>query len=326
MGGAAIPIERDVVIVGAGAAGFTAGLYSANQGLRTVILEASMPGAQIMNAEKIENFPGVPSETSGADFVGQLQEQAMNAGAELAVSRAASIRREDRYRVVTTVDEEYRARAVIIAVGSSLRKLGVPGEEGFIGRGVSQCATCDGPLYAGQVVAVIGGGDSAADEALTLTAYASSVLLIHRGSTLRAQDYLQRRLRDDAKVRILLNTTVERIVGDGVVSAIDVRDQSPKRQRRLDVAGVFAFIGLEPNGSLVAGLLETDPVGHIPVNAWMETAVAGVYAAGDVRQHSASQLASAAGDGATAAVAAYRYITGGAWMRASRETQAVGTR
>jgi thioredoxin reductase (NADPH) len=302
--------DFDVVIIGAGAAGFSAGLYCANRGLKTVMLEGEMPGAQIMNCEFIENFPGMPAETAGADLVAQLQEQAMNAGAELAMSRANTIRREDPYRIVETDDGQFRAKAVIIAAGSALRKLNVPGEEALLGRGVSSCATCDGPFFKDAVVAVVGDGDSAADEALTLTSYASKVLLIQQGATARAQDYLQQRVRASAKIQVLSNSVVDEILGDDKVTGVHVKDQSPRRERQLDVSGVFVFIGLEPNTQFLSGLLKTDEAGHIPVDAWMETEVAGVYAAGDIRQHSARQLASASGDGATAAVAAHRYIKG----------------
>jgi thioredoxin reductase (NADPH) len=308
-----MPSDYDVVVIGAGAAGMTAGLYSANHGLRTVMLEGTMPGAQVMNVEKIENVPGVSSAISGADFVAQLQEQAMNAGAELATTRANSISRDDPYRVVTSDDGDYRAKAVIIAAGSALRKLGVPGEEEFFGKGVSECATCDGPLYDGAIVAVVGGGDSAADEALTLTQFASKVFLIHRGSALAAQAYLRERVRASEKIQVLYNSEVDRILGDQTVSGLHVRDRSPKRERELEVAGIFAFVGLNPNTGFLDGIVATDGAGHIPVSPWMETELLGVYAAGDIRQHSARQLASAAGDGATAAVAAYRYIKAGHW-------------
>ena len=236
----------------------------------------------------------------------------MNAGAELAMVEGNAISQQDPYRVVSTADGDYRAKAVVIAAGSKLRKLGVPGEEEFFGRGVSECATCDGPLFKGEVVAVVGGGDSAADEALTLTAFASRVLVIHRGSALTAQEYLRTRVRGSAKIQVLYNTVVERIVGEEAVSGVRVRDQSPTRERQLDVSGVFVFVGLQP--STLESPIATDAAGHIPVTQWMETEVAGIYAAGDIRQHSARQLATAAGDGATAAIAAHRYIKSRRWQ------------
>lgn len=308
-----MPDEYDAVVVGAGAAGLTAGLYCANQGLKTVIIEGTMPGARIVNAEKIENFPSAPVDISGADLVAQLLEQAMNAGAELVTTRANAISRADPYRLVCTDDGDYRAKAVVIAAGSRLRKLGVRGEMEFLGKGVSECATCDGPLFEGRIVAVVGGGDSAADEALTLADHASKVFLIHRASSLRAQEYLQRRIRASPKIEVLYDTEVEGILGEGAVTGIRVRDQSPERERQLNVSGVFVFIGLQPNTQLLADLVAIDAAGHIPVSLWMETALTGVYAAGDIRQRSARQLASAAGDGATAAIAMYRYIRAGRW-------------
>ncbi|MDP2948637.1 MAG: FAD-dependent oxidoreductase [Chloroflexota bacterium] len=308
-----MPVEHDVVIVGAGAAGLTAGLYCANQGLKTVVLERLMPYAQIINAEKIENFPGFPTPPTGGELGARIQEQAMNAGTEFEMSEATGLALKDPYRVVSTVDGDFRAKAVIIAAGSTLRKLGVPGEEELWGRGISQCATCDGPLFQRATVAVVGGGDSAADEALTLTEYCGKVYLLHRSPRLDAQKYLQERIRSAAKIEPVFNTVVERVLGQDTVTGVQLRDVNTKAERTLDLTGVFVFVGIAPSTQFLGGVLKTDEGGHIPVNAWMETAVPGVYAAGDIRQHSSSQLVSAAGDGATAAIAAYRYIAGRRW-------------
>ena len=305
--------EYDVLIVGAGAAGLTAGLYAARYGLKTAILEQMMPGMQIINAEKIENFPGFPQGISGAELAPLIQEQAMDAGAEILVAEATGIALDDPYRVVASAEESYRAKAVIVAVGSSSRKLGIPREEELYGSGVSHCATCDGTLFAGEVVGVVGGGDSAADEALSLTAYVHKVILFHRRDRFRAQKALQDRILRHSGIDVVFNMVVETIFGEDTVTGVQVRNVITNLVERVDVSGLFVYVGLEPNSGFVRGVLKTDNSGHIPVDLSMGTAVPGIYAAGDIRQHSVAQLASSAGDGATAAIAAFRYITGRQW-------------
>ncbi|MCH8297793.1 MAG: thioredoxin-disulfide reductase [Chloroflexi bacterium] len=303
----------DVLIVGAGVAGMTAGMYAARYGLRTGIVERMMGGASIINIEKIENFPGFPEGISGAELGPAVQEQAMNAGADFIMGDTSKIAKDGDYRVVSSDAGTLRAKAVIIAAGSTLRQLGIPGEEEFFGRGVSQCATCDGPLYMNQVVAVVGGGDSAADEALTLTEYAERVLLIHRRDQLRAQQALIDRVGGHSKIEVVWNTVIEEVLGSDTVSGLRLRNTVTNLENAIELSGLFVYVGLEPNSGLVDGLLKTDNAGHIPVNVSMETDVPGVYAVGDLRQKSSSQLVSAAGDGATAAIAAYKYISSRSW-------------
>ena len=303
----------DVLIVGGGLAGMTAGMYASRYGLRTGIVERMMGGASIINIEKIENFPGFPEGVSGAELGPAVQEQAMNAGAEFIMGETAKIAKDGDYRVVHTDAGTLRTKSVIIAAGSTLRQLGIPGEEELFGRGVSQCATCDGPLYMNQVVAVVGGGDSAADEALTLTEYAERVLLIHRRDQLRAQKALADRVGENRKIEVVWNTVIEEVLGSDTVSGLRMRNTVTNLENAIELSGLFVYVGLEPNSGIVDGLLKTDNAGHIPVNVSMETEVPGVYAVGDLRQYSSSQLVSAAGDGATAAIAAYRYITTKNW-------------
>jgi len=303
----------DVLIVGGGVAGMTAGMYAANYGLRTGIVERMMGGASIINIEKIENFPGFPEGISGAELGPAVQEQAMNAGADFVMGETERITKDGDYRVVKSDSGEIRAKAVIIAAGSTLKQLGVPGEEEFFGRGVSQCATCDGPLYMNQVVAVVGGGDSAVDEALTLTEYAERVLLIHRRDHLDSQKYLTDRLGGNRKIEVVWNTVIEEVLGSDTVSGLRLRNTVTNLENALELSGLFVYVGLEPASGFVTGLLKTDKAGHIPVNVSMETDVAGVYAVGDIRQNSSSQLVSVAGDGATAAVAAFKYINSKKW-------------
>lgn len=306
-------VDCDVMIVGAGAAGLTAGTYAARYGLKTVVLEHMMAGTQIINAERIENYPGFPNGITGAELALQMQEQAVNAGAEFVMAEATGLALDDPYRVVTTDSGDYRTKTLIVAAGSTGRKLGIPGEEEFYGNGVSHCATCDGPLFSGEVVGVAGGGDSAADEALTLTDYVDRVILFHRRDQLRAQKVLQDRLLSNPKIEVDFNTVVESILGSNTVTGVQTRNVVTNLTGRLDVTGLFVYVGLEPNAEFVRGVLRTDNAGHIPVGLWMETEVPGIYAAGDIRQNSAAQLASAAGDGATAAIAAFRYINGRQW-------------
>ena len=308
-----MPNDYDVLIVGGGLAGLTAAMYAARYGLKTGLVEQMMGGAQIINLERIENFPGFPKGIAGAELGPAAQEQAMEAGAEFIMGEATRVSRNGDYKMVAGDSGNYRAKAVIVAAGSHLRHLGIPGEEEFQGRGVSHCATCDGPLYLGQVVGVVGGGDSAADEALTLTEYADRVLLFHRREHLRAQPALQDRLMRHHKIELVWNTVVEEVLGEHTVSAVRVHNVVTKLENTVHLAGLFVYVGLEPNSTLVKGLVKLDPAGHIPVNLWMETEVPGLFAAGDIRQNSASQLVAAAGDGATAAIAAFKYIRGKRW-------------
>ena len=306
-------VDYDVVIVGGGMAGMTAGIYAARFGLQAAIVERMMGGASIINVERIENFPGFPEGIMGADLAAMTQEQAMTSGAEFILGEVSGISTDGDYRVVSADTGDLRAKAVIVAGGSTLRMLGVPGEEEFLGRGVSQCATCDGPLYIGEIVGVAGGGDSAADEALVLAQYADRVLLIHRREELRAQQELANRVSAEPKIEVVWNSIIDEILGEDTVSGVTLTDLATGNKSARELSGLFVYVGLEPNTSLVDGLLETDGGGHIPVNVSMETAVHGMYAVGDIRQHSSSQLVSAAGDGATAAIAAYRYIAGKSW-------------
>ena len=308
-----MPNDYDVLIIGGGLAGLTAGMYAARYGLRTGLIEQMMGGAQIINLEKIENFPGFPEGISGAELGPSVQEQAMDAGAEFIMAEATGISRDGDYKVVSCDTGAYRAKAAIVATGSTLRHLGIPGEEEFDGRGVSHCATCDGPFYMRQTVGVVGGGDSAADEALTLTEYADRVFMFHRRDQLRAQKVLQDRLVGHPKIEILWNTAVEAILGEEAVSGVRGHNVVTNLDTVVDLSGLFVYVGLEPNSEIAKGLVNQDSSGHIQVNLSMETSVPGIYAAGDIRQSSASQLVSSAGDGATAAISAFKYIRGKEW-------------
>ena len=307
--------DYDVAIVGGGPAGLTAGIYCARYGLRTVIIEKMMGGAQVINTERIENYPGLPNGIPGAEFGPMLQDHAMKAGASVKLAEASRVGLSGDHRTVSTDDGDILAKAVIIAAGSSLRKLGIPGEDGYTGNGVSHCATCDGPLFSGTVVGVVGGGDTAADEALTLTKYVERVILFHRRDRLRAQQVLQDRVRTNTKIETVWNTEVRQIVGTNTVTGVQVRNVVTRLDNEVDLAGLFIYIGLEPNSAMVREVVRVDRAGHIEVDAWMQTSRQGIFAAGDIRQGSAAQLITSAGDGATAAIAAHRYIAGVQWAR-----------
>ena len=302
----------DVIIIGGGMAGLTAGIYAARHGLSTAIVEEMMAGAQIINLERIENYPGFPQGIAGYELGPATQEQAMNAGVVMLMDTATNITIDGDYLQITgDGGDSYRGKAVIMAAGSSLRTLGIPGEEEFNGRGVSHCATCDGPMYMGQTVAVVGGGDSAADEALTLTEYADRIILFHRSDELDAQSVLRERIAASAKIEVRYNADVVEILGEDAVTGVRVRSADGETVETLH--GLFVYVGLDPNSAAVADLVPLDNSGHIPVGLAMDTPQPGLFAAGDIRQQSASQLVASAGDGATAAIAAFRYINSKQW-------------
>ncbi len=302
--------QFDVVVIGGGAAGLTAGMFASRQGLKTTLLERMMTGGQEINAEKIENYPGFPEGISGFELGPKLQEQASSSGLDIRLSEVTGLRSEGGYWSVDTYDGELTTKAVIIAGGSTLRKLGVTGEDELHGAGVSYCATCDGGFFMDQVVAVVGGGDSALDEALTLTEYASKVIVFCREDHFDGQKLLQDRVFSNPKIEVRWSTTVDEIHGDGEVTGVSITDVPSGETSRVDLSGVFIYVGLEPNSDYPSGILELDNGGHVPTDLWMRTPLTGLFAAGDIRQSSAAQLVTAAGDGATAAIAAHRYVDG----------------
>jgi thioredoxin reductase (NADPH) len=301
--------DFDLVVVGAGVAGLTAAMFAGRYGLTAAVVEKLGPGGQIINAERIENFPGFPQGIAGHELGPLLHQQAEAAGAEFMLDHVEGVAPSGERHIVRAAGESLRARAVIIAAGSALRPLGVAGEAEFLGRGVSHCASCDGAFFTGQEVCVIGGGDSALDEALVLTQHASRVTVLHRGERLDAQRALRDQAAAHAKIEIVLQTSVEEIVGEEAVSAVRLHDLRTAGTRLASVKGVFVYVGLEPNTAFVRGVLALDPAGHIETDLMLRTSLAGVFAAGDIRKHSVAQLAAAAGDGATAAISAYRYLT-----------------
>jgi thioredoxin reductase (NADPH) len=300
--------EFDVVVIGAGVAGLTAAMQAARCGLTVAVVERMGVGGQIAAAERIENFPGIPQGISGAELGPLLHEQAEAAGAEFILDTVEGLDTEGERHIVNAASEPIAARAVIVAAGSLLKSLGVPGEEAFLGRGVSHCASCDGHFFSDQEVCVIGGGDSALDEALVLTEHAARVAIIHRGGTFDAQRVLIDRVAANGKIEIVPSTAVEEIFGDESVAGVRLRDLKSRAVHERAVKGVFVYVGLEPNTAFLRGVVALDPAGHIDTDLMMRTSVPGIFAAGDIRAHSAAQLTSAAGDGATAAIAVWRYL------------------
>jgi thioredoxin reductase (NADPH) len=304
--------EYDVIVVGSGLAGLTAGLFSARQGLSTLIFESNIPGGHLISIEKIEDFPGFPDGVSGYDICPNLQRQASDQGAEFQRAEVVRLETADKLWSVVTEEDTYRAKAVIIATGSALKDLSVPGEEKLMGRGVSHCASCDGPLYNGRNLGVIGGGDSALQEALTLTNYAGKVWLFHQGESFAAQQTYIQRVLDNSKITPCYHAAIEEVLGDEVVTGVRVRDLTSGETSQVELAGLFVYVGLQPNTALLRDVIPLSGSGHVPTDNWMKTARDGLYAAGDIRQDSARQAITSAGDGATAAIAAARYIKGGA--------------
>jgi thioredoxin reductase (NADPH) len=304
--------DYDILVVGGGLAGLTAGLFAARAGRSTLVLEPAVPGGHLVNIQKIEDFPGFPDGVSGYELGPNTQLQAMNHGAEFGMAEIQALARADSDPsgdwLVTTTDGEHHAGAVIVASGSHARALGVPGEERLVGRGVSHCASCDGPLFRGQTVGVAGGGDSALQEALTLAEHVGTVLVFHRGEAFAAQQTYRQRVEDERKIEVCYRTEVREILGESEVTGVRVHDLASGTERTVELGGLFVYVGLVPNSGFLEGLLTLDADGRIPTDIWMRTDLPGLFAAGDVRRDSASQAITAAGDGATAAIAADRYL------------------
>ena len=305
--------EFEVVIAGGGIAGTTAAVTAARLGRKTLVLTGDVPGGQLISIEKIEGYPGFPEGVPGYDLCPMLQEQAAAAGAEFMMTGLELLDPQDGQWRVTTGEGDILARAVIVATGSSLKKLDVPGEERLTGNGVSHCASCDAPLFRDRIVAAVGGGDSAMQEALTLAAFASKVIILHRGDALTGQACYRDRVTAHQKIDIRFNTSVTEILGEAKVTGLRTRQSREGAVADLEVAAVFAYVGLQPNTAVLRDRLSLDWAGRISTDGWMRSELTGVCAAGTVRCQSPYRAVSAAGDGASAAVTVDRYLTDGSW-------------
>jgi thioredoxin reductase (NADPH) len=299
----------DVVIVGSGPAGLTAALYAAREGLDTLVIERAGVGGQAGVTELLDNYPGFPEGVSGAEFADRLRAQAEKFGVEiLSAQEVTAVRADGRYKCVTTGDgEDYRAGAVLLALGSTYRRLGIPGEEDFIGAGVHFCATCDGAFYRGKDVLVVGGGNSAGEESIFLTKFASKVTVVTRDPELSASKVVQEKVGENDQIEVLTSTTPAEFKGDSRLRSVVLHDESTGEDREVTPDGVFVFIGLSPNSELVEGVVKLDEFGFVQTDMSLQTSMPGVFAAGDVRAGSTKQAASA-GEGAGAALAIRRYL------------------
>ena len=298
----------DVIVVGAGPTGMTSAMFTGRANLKTLLIERMLPGGQIATTSTVENYPGYPDGIEGPDLSDAMMEHAKQYGIENLSAEVLGMQLDGADRIVQTDEGDMRAKAVIITSGADHNRLGVPGEMQYMGKGVSNCAVCDGAFFADTPVAVVGGGDAALDEGLFLTRYASKVSVIHRRRQLRASKILQDRALAHPKMEFIWDTAVESIDGQNVVDHVKTRNLQTGAEGQLDVEGVFIYIGLSPNTDYLKGLLTTDTGGHLIANARMETGTPGIYAAGDIRQNAARQVVSAAGDGATAAMSVRAYL------------------
>ncbi len=297
----------DIIIVGAGPAGLSAGIYALRSGKSALILEAKAYGGQIINTPDIENYPGIKN-ISGFEFATGLYEQATSLGAEVKYEQVISIEDKGDIKIVGTEENLYECKAVILATGAKNRKLGLEKENELIGYGVSYCATCDGAFYKNKDVAVVGGGNTAIEDALFLTNYCNKVYVIHRRNQFRADPKDVDQLKEKENVEFVMNSTVEKILGDTIVEGIEVKDQNTKEKKTINVSGVFIAVGQEPDNTMFSNLVKLDDSGYIIAKEDCMTNVKGIYTAGDCRTKTVRQLTTAAADGAVAALAACSII------------------
>ena len=298
--------QYPIIIVGGGPAGLTAAIYAARAGHQPLVIEKELVGGQIARVELVENYPGYPQGISGEELGGLMHQQASRYGAEILFAEVTGM--DNHLKEVKTTEGDFVAQAIIIAAGAQRRRLEVPGEDEFLGRGVSYCATCDGPLFRDKSVAVIGGGDAALTEAISLSKFASGVKVIHRRNELRARKLLQDRAITDPKIEFLLDTVVTAIEGDSLVTGLRLANVKTGNSFFLPCGGVFVAVGLIPNTQFLKDM-PLDGAGQIIADESMATNIPGIFAAGDIRHASPRQVVTACGDGATAAIAAERFLS-----------------
>ncbi|MFD1707439.1 thioredoxin-disulfide reductase [Siminovitchia sediminis] len=297
----------DVIIAGAGPAGMTAAVYASRANMKTLLIEKGLPGGQMANTQDIENYPGF-EKVLGPDLSQMMFDHAQKFGAEYSRGEIVSIQKDGLLKRVGLKDREYRAKSVIVATGAKHRELGVPGEKELAGFGVSYCAVCDGAFFSEQELVVIGGGDSAVEEALFLTRFASKVTIIHRRDRLRAQKIIQKRAFDNEKINFIWDHTVEEILGDGMVSGVRIKHVKTGEKQVVPCGGVFIYIGMDPITECVKNLGITNENGYVLADEDMKTSVDGVFSAGDVNEKMLRQIITATGDGSIAAQSAQQYV------------------
>lgn len=301
-------IIKDLVIIGGGPAGLTAGLYAARGALDTILFERGMPGGQAAATERIENYPGFPEGIDGIDLAMKMAEQAQRFGCEIIYSDIEKVDRHEQGFKITYMDGELLAKTIIVATGAKPKFLGVKGEQEFHGRGVSYCATCDGAFFRDATLAVIGGGDAAVEEAMFLTKFAAKVYIVHRRGELRATKILQTRAFENPKLEFVWHSVLEAVQGEQKVTGVLLKDVRNDEKRELPVDGVFVYVGTQANSSLIKDLVQLDENGYVMANEDTSTGVPGLYVAGDLRQKTLRQVVTAAADGAIAAIQAEKYL------------------
>ncbi|MBM7583057.1 thioredoxin reductase (NADPH) [Caldicoprobacter guelmensis] len=299
---------KDIIIVGGGVAGLTAGLYAKRGGMDALLFEKMFAGGQMATTYLVENYPGFDEPISGPDLAMKMESHARKFGLEILYDEVIELELEGRIKKVRTDKGEYEAKALILCMGAQPKKLGLPKEDEFRGRGVSYCATCDGAFYRDKIVAVVGGGDTAVEDALFLAQHATKVYLIHRRNALRASKILQDRLFANPKVEMVWDSVVDEILGEKGVEGLLVRNVKDGSSKKLKVDGLFVAIGIQPNNALIQGKLNMNEAGFVITDETMATNIPGVFAAGDLRQKPLWQIITAAADGAIASVSAQRYI------------------
>jgi thioredoxin reductase (NADPH) len=302
----------DVIIIGGGPAGLTAGLYLARARLKTLLFEAQAIGGEVVLTDLVENYPGFPDGIRGYDLIQKFKNQSQKFGLEMRLEKVNEIKESKLNKrknfIVTTDKEEFKTLAVIIATGVRARKLNIKGENEFLGRGVSYCATCDAPFFKDKEIAVVGGGDTAVEEALFLTKFAKKIFLIHRRNRLRATKILQERILSNPKAEFIWESVVTEILGKGKVEKVKIKNVKDNSEKELACQGIFVFIGFSPNTEFLKGFIEMDENGYIITDQEMETSREGIFSCGDCRFKSLRQIVTACGDGAISAVSAQNYV------------------
>jgi len=299
----------DVIIIGSGPAGYTAGIYASRAKLKTLIISGSLPGGQLMTTSEVENYPGFPNGIFGPELMMNMRQQAERFGTTIVDDEVVKVDFKQRPFTVRSHSELYRAESVLICTGATPRKLGIPTEQQFAGRGVSYCATCDGPFFKGEDIAVVGGGDTAIEEATFLTKFGKSVKIVHRRDSLRASKILQEKAFENPKIKFLWNSVVSDIKGNKKITGLTVKDINSEKEESYSVGGLFVAIGHEPNTSIFRGQLEMDDKGYLILKNQTRTSVEGVFAAGDVHDFRYRQAVTAAGFGCMAALDVEKWIT-----------------